>query len=140
MEIKFLKRNIIKRCLGIPATSRPGDPNCWSYSDGKLTVDLKRTPELEKSGGAIRLEGGNLPERILIVLGEDQTLRVFRNRCTHVGHRRLDPVPGTETIQCCSINKSTYDFEGTKVYGPAPDSIISYPSFLEGDKLISTIR
>ena len=140
MEIKFLKRNIFKRILGIPATSRPGDPGCWSYSDGKLTVDLKRVPELEKPGGAIRLEGGNLPERILVVYGEDEKLRVFRNRCTHVGHRRLDPVPGTATVQCCSVNKSTYDFEGTKVYGPAPDPIITYPSSSEGDELVATIR
>ncbi len=140
MEIKFLKRNIVKRCLGIPATSRPGDPDCWSYSDGKLTVDLKKAPELETLGGAIRLEGGNLPERILVVSGEDEKLRVFRNRCSHLGHRRLDPVPGTGTVQCCSVNKSTYDLKGKKVYGPAPDPIVSYPSFLEGDKLVSTIR
>ncbi len=140
MGIKFLKRNIFKRILGIPVTSKPEDPECWNYSDGKLTVDLRKAPELETPGGAIRLEGRHLPERILVVFGEDEKLRVFRNRCTHVGHRRLDPIPGTGTVQCCSVNKSTYDFEGIKVYGPAPDPIIIYPSSLDGDKLVSTIQ
>lgn len=140
MGVKFLKRNIFKRFLGIPATSKPEDPDCWNYSDGKLTVDMKKAPELGKPGGAIRLEGRNLPERMLVVFGEDEKLRVFRNRCTHLGHRRLDPVPGTTTVQCCSVNKSTYDYEGTKVYGPAPDPINSYPVFLEGDTLVSTIQ
>ena len=140
MDIKFLKRNVFKRVLGIPATSKPEDPDCWNYADGKLTVDLKKAPELETPGGAIRLEGRNLPERILVVFGDDETFRVFRNRCTHVGHRRLDPVPETGTVQCCSVNKSTYDFEGTKVYGPAPDPIIIYPSSLDGDTLVSTIQ
>ena len=101
MEVKFLQRNIFQRILGLPATAKPQDADCWSYADGKLTLDLKRVPELEKPGGAIRLEGRNLPERILVIFGEDEKFYVFRNRCTHVGHRRLDPVPGTKTIQCC---------------------------------------
>ncbi len=139
METKFLQRNIFQRILGLPATSKPKEPDCWNYSDGKLTLDLKKLPELEKPGGAIRVEGPNLPGRILIVLGEDEKFHVFRNRCTHMGHRRLDPVPGTTTIQCCSLSKSTYDFDGKKVYGPAPDPIITYSATVEGDKLIATI-
>ncbi len=56
-----------------------------------------------------------------------------------MGHRRLDPVPGTNTVQCCSVSKSTYDLDGTKVHGPAPDPINTYPVSVEGDKLIATI-
>jgi nitrite reductase/ring-hydroxylating ferredoxin subunit len=140
MEVKFLQRNIFKRIFGIPATSKPDNPDCWSYSDGKLTIDLRKASELEKPGSAIRLEGGSLPERLLVVFGEDEQYHVVKNRCSHMGHRRLDPVPGTTTVQCCSVNKSTYDFEGTKVYGPAPDPITTYPASLDGDQIISTIR
>ena len=140
MEVKFLQRNIFKRIFGIPATPKPENPDCWSFSDGKLTIELRKAPELEKPGSAIRLEGGSLPERLLVVFGEDEQYRVFKNRCSHMGHRRLDPVPGTTTVQCCSVNKSTYDFEGTKVYGPAPDPITTYPASLDGDQIISTIR
>ena len=112
MEVKFLQRNIFKRILGIPGTSKPADSDCWTYADGKVTIDLKKTPELQKPGDAIRLEGKNLLARLLVVLGADGKYHIFRNRCTHVGHRRLDPVPGTQTVQCCSVSKSTYDFEG----------------------------
>ena len=140
MKVQFLKRNIFKRIFGISATSKPINPDCWTYSDGKLIIDLKKTPELEKPWGAIRLEGGNLKERLLVVFAEDKKYYVFKNRCTHMGHRRLDPVPGTNTVQCCSVNKSTYDFEGKKVYGPAPEPIITYPVSIEGDKLISIIN
>ena len=139
MGVEFLQRNIFKRILGIPGTSKPAEPGCWTYADGKLTIDLKKTPELQKPCDAIRLEGRNLPERLLVVLGEDQQYKIFRNRCTHIGHRRLDPVPGTQTVQCCSVGKSTYDFEGKNVYGPAPDPIITYPTSSEGEIIISNI-
>ena len=139
MEVKFLQRNIFQRICGIPATPKFKSSNCWSFSNGKLTVDLKKVPELGTPGGTIRLEGGNLPERILVVHGEDKTFHVFRNRCTHMGHRRLDPVPGTNTVQCCSVNKSTYDLDGAKVHGTAPDPITTYPASIEDDKLIATI-
>jgi len=56
-----------------------------------------------------------------------------------MGHRRLDPVPGPNTVQCCSVNKSTYDYEGTTIHGPAPNPITKYPVSIEGDKLIATI-
>ena len=139
MEIKFLKRSFFQRLLGKPVTSGPKDPNCWSYSDGKLSIDLKNAPELEKPGGALRFEGGNLPVRLLVFFGEDKKYHAFRNRCTHMGHRRLDPVPGTDTVQCCSINKSTYDYEGRKIYGPAPDPIINYATTLDNGRLVVTI-
>lgn len=140
MTVKFLKRNFLQRVFGIPATSKPQSSDCWHFLNGKLIVDLKKAPELQRPGGAMRLEGGNLPERILVLHGEDGSFHVFQNRCTHIGHRRLDPVPGTNTVQCCSVNKSTYDFQGTKVHGPAPRPVVSYPVDRDGDKLIATIR
>jgi len=139
MEIKFLQRSFFQRLLGKPVTPKAKNPNCWSYSDGKLSIDLKNAPELGKPGGAIRFEGGDLPVRVLVFFGKDAKYRAFRNRCTHMGHRRLDPVPGTNTVQCCSVNKSTYDYEGKKVYGPAPEPIMNYATTLDGDRLVVTI-
>lgn len=135
MEIKFLKRNIFQRIFGIPVTSKPADPNCWQFSDGKLTIDLTKTPELKSSGGAIRLEGGNLSRRILVIHGDDGQYHAYHNRCTHLGHRRLDPVPGTGTVQCCSVNKSTYELDGKNIYGPAPEPIKVYQASVDGDQL-----
>ena len=136
METRFVRRNIFQRILGISATCKPKDSGCWTYSDGKLIIDLRRAPELDKRGDGIRLEGGGLPEKVLVISGEDGKFRAFRNRCTHLGHRRLDPVPGTNTVQCCSVNKSTYDYDGIKIHGPAPKPLVAYPAETEGDKLV----
>jgi len=139
MDIKFLKRSFLQRLLGISATSKPGVDGCWNYADGKLTIDLGKALELQTPGGAIRFEGKNLPKRVLVVCGEDGEYRAFHNRCTHLGHRRLDPVPGTDTVQCCSVNKSTYDSGGNKIFGPAPHPISRYPVKKEQENLIVSV-
>ena len=139
MDIKFLKRSFFQRLLGVSATAKPETDDCWIYADGKLTIDLGKAVELKSPGGAIRLEGKNLPERVLIVYGEDGEYRAFHNRCTHLGHRRLDPVPGTDTVQCCSINKSTYDSGGNKIFGPAPHRIKRFPVENHQEELIIKI-
>jgi len=140
MSVQFLQRNFFQRILGLPATLKPLDPAGWSYSNNKLTIDLAKTPELTQPGGAVRFEGKDLPERVLVLLGQDNTYRAFRNRCTHMGHRRLDPVPGTDTVQCCSVGKSTYSLEGKNMFGPAPEPITTYPVEIDGDHLSVRIQ
>ncbi len=138
-DIKFVNRGFFQRLLGISATTKPGTDACWKYADGKLTIDLSEATELKTPGGAIRVEGKNLPKRILVVCGEDGEFRAFHNRCTHLGHRRLDPVPGTDTVQCCSVNKSTYDSKGNKIFGPTPHPITRYPVEKDQEKLVVLI-
>lgn len=140
MDIKFVKRSFLQRLFGTPATPKPSNPDGWTYSDGKLSIDLKKTKELKKPGGAIRFEGGDLPARVLVVFGKDKQYRAYKNRCTHIGHRRLDPVPGTDTVQCCSVNKSTYDAGGNKIYGPAPKPITVYATKMEKNRLVVTLE
>ncbi len=139
MSIKFIQRNFFQRLLGIPQTEKPAQPECWEYNNGKIAIELKNVPELQMPGGAIRLEGKNLPTRVLVVFGEDRTYRAYRNQCTHLGHRRLDPVPGTNTVQCCSINTSTFDSDGKTLFGPAPHPIHCYLVEVADDKLIITL-
>lgn len=139
MDIKFLKRSFFQRVFGIPETKKPAVENCWNYAEGKLVIDLLEASELRAPGGAIRLEGKNLPIRVLVVCDEDGQYRAYRNQCTHLGHRRLDPVPGTNTVQCCSINKSTFDSGGKNIFGPAPHSIHCYPVEKNQGKLIILI-
>lgn len=126
MGVTFLKRSIWQRMLGIPATNQPEDADGWDYQQGLLTIHLDRIPALTKPGSAVRFEGKTLPRRVLVVFGEDGKYRAFHNRCTHFGHRRLDYVPGTETVQCCSVNKSTYQFNGEKIHGPNPKPIDTF--------------
>lgn len=139
MDIKFIKRNFFQRLLGIPVTGKPKVDTCWNYADGKLTISLSEAFELKAPGGAARFEGNNLPVRVLVVYCEDGEYRAYQNRCTHMGHRRLDPVPGTSTVQCCSINKSTYDHDGKGIFGPARHPITRYPVERDQEKLIVSI-
>lgn len=139
MDIQFLKRNFFQRILGDSATKEPAVADCWDYEDGKLVINLHEASELRTPGGAIRLEGKNIPVRVLVVCGENGEYRAYRNQCKHFGHRRLDPVPGTNTVQCCSINKSTFDSSGNKIFGPAPHSINFYPVEKDQEKLIVLI-
>ncbi|MBI9077838.1 MAG: Rieske (2Fe-2S) protein [Desulfatibacillum sp.] len=135
MSKQGLKRGFLNRILGIPATKTPIDSDCWAYSDGVLTVDLARAPELSKPGGAMRLEGNGLPERVLVFQGDDGEFRAFKNRCSHIGHRRLDPVPGQNCVQCCSVNGSMFEYDGDNLKGPAPHPAKTYEVHKEGASL-----
>jgi len=139
VPVKKLKRNIFQRILGKCITQEPEDDGCCVFSGGKVVIDLNRAPELDQPGGAIRLEGNNLPERILVVRGDDGKYRAFCNRCSHAG-RRLDPVPGTETVQCCSMGVSTFDYEGKVLAGSAKKPVTVYPVNVENKKLTVSIR
>ncbi|MBS3757952.1 MAG: Rieske 2Fe-2S domain-containing protein [Desulfobacterales bacterium] len=115
-----------KRLMGVCRTRPPADSACWIYEDGRIEIDLNRAPELSVPAGAIRLEKKTLPDRILIFNGGDQQFHAIYNRCSHMG-RRLDPLPDTRTIQCCSVSGSTYDYSGGVMSGPAKESVKILP-------------
>jgi nitrite reductase/ring-hydroxylating ferredoxin subunit len=130
---------IFKRIFGICATQVPANSGCWSYSGGKLEVNLDKAPELSQKGGAIRLEGPSLPKRVLVVHGRDGEFHAFPNRCTHIGHRRIDPVPGEDKIRCCSVGKSTFDYSGKLLSGSAKESLEPLALESDGSKLVITV-
>ncbi len=128
----------LSRILGICRTKPPADAGCWRLDQDTVTVDLDRAPELEAPGGAIRLEGSGLPARLLVVNGGNDRFLVFQNKCTH-GGRRLDPLPGQEAIQCCSVGKSTFDYAGRKMSGPAKGGLTALPLDRQGATLVVRI-
>jgi hypothetical protein len=79
--------NILKAILGICETKPPVDGGCWNCSGGRIEIDPSRAPELSKPGGAIRLEGQGLSERVLVLHGTDGKFHAFQNRCQHMGRR-----------------------------------------------------
>ena len=133
-----LKRGFFQRLLGKPATNEPTDSECWTYAHNCVTVQLKRLPELTEKGSGVRLEGKDCPERLLLIRGDDGEYYAFRNRCTH-GGRRLDPVPGAETVQCCSVGKTTFDYEGHRLLGSGKEDLPFYPIQVQNDTIIITI-
>jgi nitrite reductase/ring-hydroxylating ferredoxin subunit len=130
---------IIKRLLGICATQLPVNHGCWTYANGKLEVVLEKAPELSKKGGAVRLEGPSLPKRVLVVHGQDGKFHAFPNRCTHIGHRRIDPVSGEDRIRCCSVGQSTFDYSGKRISGSAKESLVPLSVKSDGGKLIISV-
>jgi len=123
------------RILGISKTKPPENPESWRYQDGRIRIDLDRTPELSAQGGAIRLEGGDLPCRVLVVHGRDGQYHAFLNKCTHMG-RRLDPLPGQPHIQCCSVSKTTYEYDGRVISGAGKSDASTFSVEQQGNELL----
>jgi len=125
----------LKRILGVCKTPTPANKECWEYGDNKAKVNLSLAQELINPGEALRLEGKNLPERLLIVHGSDGKFYAYCNKCTHMG-RRIDPVPGKKALECCSLFRSTFDYSGTPMGGAAKQPLKSFKVKLQGDILI----
>ncbi len=135
MAAQTLKRNIFQRMLGIPATKAPANSGCWHFNDGQLTVDIDAVPELSAPWGAICLGDESLPERVLLFRDDEGRFHAVQNKCSHAG-RRLDPVPGTESVQCCSMGKSTYSIDdGTVIAGSGKEPIKVYTVVQGNDTL-----
>lgn len=126
---------IWKRIFGICGTPPPRDPHSWHLRDKKLVLELDRIPELQSPAGAVRLEGKDLPLRVLIVHGNDGSFHAYENRCTHMG-RRIDPLPGKEQIRCCSVSKSTFDYDGRPVSGAAREPVRVFETRMADGNLI----
>ncbi|MDQ1336287.1 MAG: hypothetical protein QG552_3237 [Thermodesulfobacteriota bacterium] len=135
METITLRRNIIQRLFGICATKQPADDGCWTIQGKNTVVDLDRVPELAEPNRAVRLEKKGVPDRLLLIHGGDGRYHAFKNRCTH-GGRRLDSVPGTPQVQCCSIGRSTYDYSGKVLSGPAKGPLRVLPVHIENGSLV----
>jgi nitrite reductase/ring-hydroxylating ferredoxin subunit len=98
-------------------------------------VDLTRVPELAEPNRAVRLEKKGFPDRFLLIHGDDGRYYAFKNRCIH-GGRRLDPIPGTRHVQCCSIGRSTYDYSGKVLSGPAKGPLEALPVRIEDGRVV----
>jgi nitrite reductase/ring-hydroxylating ferredoxin subunit len=128
-----------KRILGICETPLPADAGAWSVDSGFVRVHLSRMPELSTPGGGVRLEGNGLDTRLLVFHGDDGQYHAVVNRCTHMG-RRLDTIAGSRVIQCCSVSKSTYTYDGQPVSGAAKTPLTPCPVSLEGKILSITLK
>ncbi len=132
--VKGNRMKILKRIFGISETHPPEDGACWRMEQDAILLDLNRAPELKSTGGAVRLEGQGLPERVLVVHGPDGQFHALKNRCTHMG-RRIDPKPEGDSLECCSVSKSTFHFGGEVISGPAGEPLKAFPVKREGDTL-----
>lgn len=113
-------RALLGRC-----DTRPLSRDYWGIEGPAVRVKLSQMPEPLKTGGAVYLEGRGLLAPILVLRAEDDRYLAFMNKCTHFG-RRLDPVPGKPLVRCCSVNHSTFGYDGNKISGPAKAPLTRY--------------
>lgn len=125
---------LFQRLLGICQTKAPADPSCWSVTGTTLTVDLQKATELAAAGAAIRIDGQGLTKRVLVFKGDDNQYHALVNHCGH-GGRRLDPKPGSSTVQCCSMGQSTFDYSGKRLSGSSKKDIQPLEVKHEGNTL-----
>ncbi len=133
-ELAEPERAVSDRLLGKPLTELPQIEGAWRYQGDALTLDMSKLPELDELGGAVRIEGDVLPEPILVFQGEDSVYYAFKNVCPHAG-RKIDPIKGTMTLECCSVSSSTFDYEGKVLSGPAKEPLQRYTMSLSQDQL-----
>ncbi len=129
--------NLLKSVAGISET-KPLAQDLWRLDGNTVTVKVDKAPELLRPGGAVYLTGNGLKEPILVVSDNEGGFHSFSNRCTHFG-RKLDPVPGKPALRCCSVNHSTFDYQGANLKGPAKKPIHVYKTELKNSELIINI-
>lgn len=131
---------LLKQVLGICDTGKPLDEGCWSVNGSEVTIGMNRAKEILKPGGAVRLEGKGLPFRILVFQGLDGRFYALKNKCTHMGGRRLDPTVDKGTVKCCSVMGSVFSYNGEVLAGPARKPLVSFPVKTDTGRIIVTLE
>jgi len=123
-----------KALLGICET-KPLDPALWNLEGEVANLHIiDKADELPK-GGATYLNGRGLKKPVLIIRTHDDRYLAFTNRCSHA-NRKLDHLPDEHMLRCCSVNHSTFDYDGKRLSGPAKDPLTSHPVSVEGSDLV----
>lgn len=130
--------SLIKAVLGICETD-PLNDSYWAVENGKVRVKLDQMPEPLAKSGSTYLKGKGLSRPVFLMRTEDDQYLAFENRCTHIGHRKLDLVSGENKIRCCSVFHSTYDLEGNKLTGPALKPLNRYTVEQSNGELVITL-
>ncbi len=128
-EPKIPKPNLFTRLFARPVAPLPAQNDCFQVEGDTLTIQLAQAPELTPPGGCLRLVAESLPDRLLVVHGHDGAYHVYANHCA-CGGFHIDPVPDQPLIRCCTPARSTYNYAGEPVSGPAKSDhkcLVYYP-------------
>jgi nitrite reductase/ring-hydroxylating ferredoxin subunit len=131
--------SLFKKIFGICDTRVPADNGCWSVVGDEVQVGMKRAGEILRPGGAVRLEGKGLKTPILLFHGLDGTFYALKNRCTHIGGRRIDPTIERDRVRCCSLMGSVFSYKGDVISGPARKPLTRYPVRVDAGRLIISL-
>ena len=117
--------DFLKSVAGICNTKELSQ-DLWRLERNNIILHSGKIMELKKPGGAVYLKGKGLSKPILVVHTQNNEYVGFTNKCTHIGGRRLDPVPGQSLLRCCSVSHSTFDLKGNVISGPAKKKLTTY--------------
>jgi nitrite reductase/ring-hydroxylating ferredoxin subunit len=131
--------SIIKAILGVCET-RSLSSNFWNIEEGNVRVSISQMHDILHKGEAVHLKGKGLAKSVLLYRTEDDHYLAFANCCTHIGHRRLDPVPGQSKLRCCSVNHSTFDLEGRPLSGPAKKPLTRHVVEKRGEDILIRLK
>lgn len=126
--------DFLKAVAGVSKT-KPLSPEFWRLEENKATIKVDQIPELQQPGGAVYLAGKGIESPVLVVRDDDGNYHSFSNRCSHFG-RKLDPVPGKSVLRCCSLNHSTFDYNGANLTGPTSKPVKVYRTELKDGNLM----
>jgi Rieske Fe-S protein len=100
--------------------------------DGKLELPLVRFPELQQTGGVLRVRPGPTADPLLVLTLGAERYVALSTVCTHLGC--AVEARGAQLI--CPCHGSTYDREGRVLQGPAERPLTRYATQLLPDGIL----
>ncbi len=126
-----------KALLGICET-KPLDSAMWSLDGETARLHVVEKADVLPKGGGVYLQGRGLKRPVLVIRTHDDSYLAFTNRCPH-GNRKVDHVADQRVLRCCSVNHSTFDYDGKRLTGPAKEALKRHRVSVEGGDLIVTM-
>jgi Rieske Fe-S protein len=100
----------------------------------EIPIMLIDAPELEKVGGAYRLQIDDLDKDIIVVHVSRERYVAMDIKCTHKGCN-VDYKPDEKIFQC-PCHESAFDLKGIPNGGPATKPLGTYKTYLNGEELV----
>ena len=102
------------------------DPDCLTFGEDRVVVDLARTPELGVAGHAANLIDRERSIDLIVVHVEAGSYCALSRFCTHAG-RTLAYIRSRKLLQCTNFNHSLFELNGRVRKGPAELPLASHP-------------
>ena len=111
------------------------DAEAITYEGSRLSIDLDRSPALQKPGSSANLINDERGLDLIIVQPERGRYCTLAGLCTHYP-RPLTYLPGRRVLQCNNFNHSTFALDGSVVKGPATKPIQAFRTIRAGHRLV----
>jgi Rieske Fe-S protein len=100
-------------------------PKSVEFAAGRIIVDLRRAPELRRTGAAFAIVDQNRKINLILAHAEHHRYVALDRACTHNGamctyNRKR------QTFQCTSLNHAEYDLRGTLLHGRTHGNLRAY--------------